>query len=352
VANAIAAFDVAAALHAACLPGLRAEGHAAVLARALTAQSWAAAQLGDTRLGHAAADAATPLAVQTHQRMALLLADLSRAHVEALRGNRTAAEQLASSAERSIAAAHVDGLLAKVCLVRGVLALGERHFEAAYRHLRRIFDEKDRAYHPYLRFCALAPLAEAGHLGGRAAEIAALADELEPVAECAGSPMLRRGLAYARAVTSADDEAPALFQEALEASLGSWPLERARLELAYGVWLGRHHRTAEARGTLRSALATFDALGVDAWSARARRRLRSVRGPDGAQADGLAGLTEQQQRVARLAADGLTNREIAERLFLSPRTVTTHLSRIYTRVSAGSRGELARLLQKRATRDT
>jgi DNA-binding CsgD family transcriptional regulator len=352
IGNAIGAFDVAAALHAACLPGLRAQGQLAVLARALTAQAWAAAQLGHTGLGLAAAEEARPLALRTHQPMAHLIADLSCAHIEALRGNYPMAEKIAETAERSLIASGVHGMLAKVCLVRGVLALGERRFDDAFRELRRIFDETDHAYHPYLRFCALAPLAEAGHLGDRDADIVALAEELEPVAARAGSPMLRHGLAYARAVTATDDMASELFQEARAVDLSGWPLERGRLDLAYGTWLGRRRRTADAQRTLRSALATFEALGADAWSARTRRRLHSVTEPTSGAMSALAGLTEQQRRVARLAAAGLTSREIADRLFVSPRTVTTHLSRIYARVAAGSRAGLARMLADQADTDT
>jgi DNA-binding CsgD family transcriptional regulator len=351
-ANAVCAYDFAATFHAACVPGLQAQGRQAVLARALTAQAWAAAQLGDTRLGSAAADAAQPLGNQTHQPIALVITELARAFIAALRGDGTAARSLATTAEQSLDAASVPYMLAKVRLVRGVAALGERRYDEAFDELRRIFDNKDPAHHPYIRFCALGPLAEAGSLGGRRSDVADLADELEPVAARGRSPMLCHGLRYARAVVATAEEAPERFREALGHDLSGWPFERARLELAYGTWLRRQRRPAEARDVLRSAIATFDALGVAAWGTRARLELRSVGGPASGSGVGLAGLTEQQRRVAHLAAAGLTNREIAERLYLSPRTVTTHLSRIYATVAAGSRADLARILASEATTDT
>jgi DNA-binding CsgD family transcriptional regulator len=193
-------------------------------------------------------------------------------------------------------------------------------------------------------------LAEAGHLGGRHAEVVAMIDEIGPVAARTGSPILRYAVAYARAVIAPDDDAPERFRQALSADLAAWPFEMARLELAYGSWLRRHRRGPEAREALRSAVTALDALGVDAWAARARRELRSVGGPAEGSADRSAGLTVQQRRIAHLAADGLSNQEIADRLFLSPRTVTTHLSRIYAKVAASSRSDLARILASRPGR--
>ncbi len=343
-ANAICAYDIAATFHTASLAGLLAQGHDAMRARALTAQAWAAVQLGDTRLGRWAANEAAPLAQQTRQPVVLVILQLVHALCAALRGDGCQARELATAAERGIDAASAPFLLAKVGLVRGVALIGERRYDEAYDALRRIFDDKDELYHPYVRFCALAPLAEAGSRSGRQADVACLASELEPIAACGRSPLLGHALRYARAVTAPADEARARFQDALAAELAGWPFERARLELAYGSWLRRHRHLGEAREQLRSALTVFDAMGVEAWSQRTHRELRSVGGAASHARGGLTGLTEQQRRVASLAATGLTSREIADRLFLSPRTVTTHLSRIYARVSAGSRADLARIL--------
>lgn len=343
-ANAICAYDIAATFHTASLSGSPAQGHDAMRARALTAQAWAAVQLGNTRLGRWAANEAAPLAAQTHQPIVLVILQLVHGLCAALRGDGCRARELATAAERGIDAASAPFLLAKVGLVRGVALIGERCYDEAYDALRRIFDDTDELYHPYVRFCALAPLAEAGWRSGRQADLAHLAGELEPIAACGRSPMLGHALRYVRAVTAPDDEARARFRDALAAELAGWPFERARLELAYGSWLRRHRHFSEARELLRSALTVFDAMGVEAWSGRTHRELRCVGGAAPHARGGLAGLTEQQLRVASLAATGLTSREIADRLFLSPRTVTTHLSRIYARVSAGSRADLARIL--------
>ena len=151
-------------------------------------------------------------------------------------------------------------------------------------------------------------------------------------------PQLVVSLGYARAVLA--DEAGA-YQAALAVDLSDWPFDRARLQLAYGAWLRRQRRVADSRPLLRAAAGTFDALGLTPWAERARGELRasgeSLRRPT----DAGAALTPQESQIARLAAEGLSNRDIAERLFLSPRTVTTHLYRIYPKLGITSRGELA-----------
>jgi DNA-binding CsgD family transcriptional regulator len=216
----------------------------------------------------------------------------------------------------------------------------------AYEQLSRIFDPSDVAYHPYVRFSALGHLAEAGTLGGRGDEVRARVRELEPIAVATGSPVLVVGLAYAGALLAPDGEAETLFRSGLKADLASWPFERARLQLAYGAWLRRQRRPADSRPLLRAAIAAFEALGTVPWAQRARRELRasgeSLRRPDDARVD----LTPQELQIAQLAAKGLSNREIAGRLFLSPRTVSTHLYRIYPKVGISSRTELAAVMAR------
>jgi len=142
-------------------------------------------------------------------------------------------------------------------------------------------------------------------------------------------------------VLAADDEAEALFEAALRADLAAWPLIRSRTQLAYGEWLRRHRRTLESRDHLRAARDMFDALGTIPWSERARRELRAAgeasrrRDPDARDQ-----LTPHELQIAQLAAEGLTNREIGQRLYLSHRTVSSHLHRIFPKLGIASRAEL------------
>ena len=124
------------------------------------------------------------------------------------------------------------------------------------------------------------------------------------------------------------------------------PFEHARTRLAYGEWLRRERRRVDARLHLAAAQTVFSELGAVPWADRARMELRAAGVPVVATAGGseaVSLLTAQELQVARLAALGRTNREIAAQLFLSPRTVSYHLYKAFPKLGIGSRAELNRL---------
>jgi DNA-binding NarL/FixJ family response regulator len=119
------------------------------------------------------------------------------------------------------------------------------------------------------------------------------------------------------------------------------PYERARTLLVQGQVLRRLKRKREARTALDEAAAIFASLGAEAWVARAdaeRQRVASRRAPEG--------LTPSELRVAQLAADGLSNPEIAAQVFVSRKTVEATLARIYRKLAISSRGQLDRALRE------
>ncbi|MFC7722248.1 AAA family ATPase [Nonomuraea recticatena] len=125
------------------------------------------------------------------------------------------------------------------------------------------------------------------------------------------------------------------------------PFERARTHLLYGEWLRRQQRKTDARSPLRSALEVFEQLGAKPWAERTGAELRATGEslPSRTQnLDLLSRLTPQELQVAKLAATGLSNRDIAAQLFLSPRTVGYHLYNAYPKLGVTSRGELPALL--------
>ncbi len=340
-ATAIGAFDLAGDFLVPSIEGLRKSGNLGLLAQALMSHAWSAAQTGDTRVGLVAAAECRALALETGQPRWALTADLARGQAEALRGNGDVARELADAGEAVILPLGAHPMLAMVQLVRGIAALAEGRHTDAYEQLNRIFDPSELPYHPHVRFHALALLAEAAVHSGHHTELEAVVRELAPVWEVGRSPALGLTLAYARAVLAPGD---GLFKTALAADLSRWPFERARLELAYGTWLRRDRRAADCRPLLRAAAATFDALGAAPWAQRARQEL-SASGETLRRADDRRDrLTPQELQIAQLVAQGLSNREVAERLFVSPRTVTTHLYRIYPKLGIGSRADLARAL--------
>ncbi|WP_223242184.1 helix-turn-helix domain-containing protein, partial [Streptomyces sp. CBMA123] len=120
------------------------------------------------------------------------------------------------------------------------------------------------------------------------------------------------------------------------------PFEHARTALLYGEWLRRTRRRTDARPHLTAALETFDRLAAHPWAARARTELSATGTPAPAQTPHTTPnpLTPQELQIARLAAAGLTNRDIAAQLFLSPRTVAHHLYKAYPKLGITSRTAL------------
>ena len=137
------------------------------------------------------------------------------------------------------------------------------------------------------------------------------------------------------------------FEEALQWHAGDGqPFERARTQLAYAERLRRAKQRAEARPHLSAALDTFDHLGARPWADRCRAELTATGGPSGPRPDASRAdeLTPHELKIALLVAQGLTNREVAASLFLSPKTIEHHLSAIYRKLDVKSRTQLARLL--------
>jgi DNA-binding CsgD family transcriptional regulator len=123
------------------------------------------------------------------------------------------------------------------------------------------------------------------------------------------------------------------------------PYDYARTALLYGEWQRRQRRRAEAQTHLSQALSTFEHLGAYAWAARARGELIVLGDRPAARPhdnDPVARLTPQERQVVQLAAAGLSNRDIAAQLFLSPRTVSHHLYRAYPKLGITRRTELGR----------
>src|SRR5689334_1457298 len=340
-AAAVGACEEAMRFLTAAAAGLRARGRLGVLGDVLLSQGWSALLLGQASLAGPAAEEAARLLAEGGRPLWAACAQLAQAVLAGRRGDTTTATDLTAQAERVLLTGGLPPLLAQVQLARGTAALGAGRHDEAYEQLARIFDPGDPAYHPHLRAWALADLAEAAAGGGYHDAARRHCTELIPEAAATGSPLLRASLAVAAPLLATGD-AQALFAAAFDTDLTAWPLHRARLQLAYGMWLRRRQQAGDARAPLRAARDTFDALGTAPWAQRARDELRAAgersRQPAPRALDLLA---PQELQIARLAAEGLSNREIGQQLYLSHRTISNHLYRIFPKLGITSRVELA-----------
>jgi DNA-binding CsgD family transcriptional regulator len=340
-AAVVGAFALAAPALASSAAGLRARGRLGHLARVLVLEGWAASHLADRTLAVPAAEEARAFAAEAAEPLWEAGAKVVQAQIAALRGDTEEVDRLTAEIERIGLPVRVNFLLAAAQIARGVSALaGGRHGEA-YEHLRRLFDRADPAHHPLISTLAVGGLAEAAARSERTADARDVLEELAPFEDRAASPTFLTGMRYARALLADDEEAESHFQSALDADLNGWPFDRARVLLAYGAWLRRRRRVAEARAPLRAARDAFDALGAIPWSERARQELRASGETSRPRTPEVRDqLTPQELQIAQLAAEGLSNREIGHRLYLSHRTVGSHLYRIFPKLGIAARSDL------------
>ncbi|MCP3012232.1 AAA family ATPase [Nocardiopsis dassonvillei] len=229
----------------------------------------------------------------------------------------------------------------------GAAAVAEGGYEDAYDQLRTVFTADGAPVHYHASYPALADLAAAAARSGRRAEAAAIVERSARALADGASPRLRALISRARALLADPEDAEAHFRAALaDPRLEHWPFERAQTLLDLAEWLRRRRRVTEARGPLTEALRTFRRLGARPWIERARSESRAA-GLDVTDAapDALSRLSPQQQQIIRLAARGLTNREISEKLFLSPRTVGSHLYRSFPKLGVTARSQLRDLVE-------
>jgi DNA-binding NarL/FixJ family response regulator len=181
--------------------------------------------------------------------------------------------------------------------------------------------------------------------GGRPELARAWLDELVDFAAGTGRPAAVAAAEHGRAMLAADGDAEAHFQQALAAHADSPRMPgRARTHLAYGEFLRRARRRIDAREHLRTALALFEDLGAAPWAERAAQELRAS-GETARRRDvsTATDLTAQERQVATLIRQGLSNRDAAAQLFVSPRTVDFHLRNLFSKLGVASRAGLAAL---------
>ncbi|GAA2125704.1 hypothetical protein GCM10009802_31240 [Streptomyces synnematoformans] len=271
----------------------------------------------------------------------------SLAALAAARGDgRTVGELTARVLEVSVPRG-VRVLSAAAYWYRGRAALFAGRPQDALADLLCLAEPGHEAAHPTSALFAAADTVEAAVQAGGTDAAGPRAAMVAEWARRTGAPWARTAAHRLQALVAGGPAAEDSFRAALDtAGAAGCPFEYARTRLLYGEWLRRARRRADARHELAAAAEVFDRLGAEPLRARALRERALTERPAPARGGGpptAAGLTAQELRVARLAADGLTNREIGAQLLISPRTVGHHLASVYPKLGITSRAELARI---------
>jgi DNA-binding NarL/FixJ family response regulator len=209
---------------------------------------------------------------------------------------------------------------------------------AAFHHLAQISHDLSK------RLAGMDRI-EAAVRADQPAAAALWVEDLAAFAEATDQPWAAAVAEHGRALLAPDADRESHFHRALELhAAGDRPFDRARTQLAYGEFLRRSRRRVDAREHLRSALQTFTDLPAPVWADRAAAELRAS-GETVRKRDDVAptALTPQERQVAQLVRQGLSNRDVAAQLFVSPRTVDFHLRNVFTKLGVTSRAALAAL---------
>ncbi|MBB3050173.1 DNA-binding CsgD family transcriptional regulator [Prauserella isguenensis] len=304
---------------------------------------------------HAAVEASgegVALAVASGQRNTAAELDVLAGLAHVSLGDRDAALAHVASAQERIDRAGLRRAAAVADWVRACADLLDDRPADAFRRLAALF--VPGAGRSPVQVAAIPQLVESAIRCDESDSARRALERYETWAESTGTGVWL-ALAYRCRALLADDPqaAEAWFRRAIELQRsGGMTLELARTELAYARALRRQRRNREARAVLRDALRLADDAGAGYWAAQIRAELRAA-GDRAEQAASTSteNLTPQQERIVRLVVDGRTNREVAERLGLSRRTVEHHLRNIFVRLGVRSRVELVAVVADPPPRD-
>ena len=278
------------------------------------------------------------LANASNYRLVAWLFQHRKAFLAAARGDLDTARALADEIIQWAAPRGAGLAEAHARHLRVLAAMAQGDFENAYQHAAAISPPGVLASHAPLALWAAMDLIEAAVRTGRRAEAAAHMTAIRDAGIAALSPRLTLLATASEAIAAPDDIAPGLFAKALAVpGADRFPFDLGRVRLCYGERLRRARATTEARAQLTAALEIFEGLGAKPWAVRATGELRAT--GRAFQRDGDA-LTPQELEIAELAAAGLSNKQIGQRLFLSHRTVGAHLYQIFPKLGVTSRAAL------------
>jgi DNA-binding CsgD family transcriptional regulator len=321
----------------------RERGLLSMLPTALWAQATALMDQGRFSLASAVADEGRKLASDVGHRLGASWNLALLAMLDALRGSESNAR---AEADEAIRLAAIGGATLVVGAAEWALALLDltlgRPTDATDR-LLLVTAGGRRESNPLIGLWSIPDLIEAAARSGRLDETMDRLDRYADWAQHLSSPARLSLLARCRALAEKGNEREQ-FEAALAPDAGISPFAQARAELLYGEWLRRERKRREARGHLRRAADLFHQVGVPPWKERAESELRAT-GETARRRDPstLDQLTPQELHIAGLVAAGMTNRQVAAQLFLSPRTIDYHLRKVFSKLGVSSRTELIQM---------
>ncbi|NUP53567.1 MAG: AAA family ATPase [Catenulispora sp.] len=277
-----------------------------------------------------------------------------RAIYAAHRGQHRLAGQLADEIQAWARPRGIRQAQLAVCHVTGLAALARKDFDVAFQQLSEISPPGTLPECvPYALWTPL-DLVEAAVRSGHEDAAAAHARALQEAGVAAISSRAALLVAGARAVAAAPRESATLFQEAIGlADADRWTFDLARIKLAHGERLRRAREHDAAVRNLTEAFDVFRQLGAAPWAERAGNELRAAGSAPGQAAEpeqavvpGQDPLTPMEREVALMAAAGMTNREIGQRLYMSHRTVGAHLYHVFPKLGISSRAALRDALSR------
>ena len=320
---------------------LRAQARLAPLAGALALRGFTALLSGEWRRGAEVTDEAVLLSADTNRHAWVAVAHLTRAGITGVHGDGARHELQYQETERLLRERNATRSLRSLRLMRGMGAVMLGYLDEGVAILSGLFKPDEPGFEVRSCYDALFFLADAAAATGRRETVRAAVETIRVVVPVPWPAALQAAVDYALAVTADDSEVQERLERALAGPARDRDFDRARCELAYGRWLRRQQKRLDARVRLRAARDLFDQLGNDPFAERAREELRATgeasprRGVNDSDQ-----LSPQEVQIARLVAEGLSNREVGERLFLSHRTVGSHLYRIFPKLGITSRAQL------------
>jgi DNA-binding CsgD family transcriptional regulator len=264
------------------------------------------------------------------------------AMVAAARGDEAATRSLTDGLQTWAAPRGLSMVEHFASRARGLAALGDGDYEEAFRLLSSIGPVGSFPPNVPVALWVALDVVEVAIRTGRRAEAEAHVAAMRQTEIFRLRPRLALLAAGSAALVTSGADADRQYRNALAIpGIEQCPFERARVQLAYGEHLRRNRATSAARAQLAEALTAFLGLGAQPWATRAEHELRATGLPSRPlDTPASTALTPQQHEIALLAASGLTNKQIALQLYLSPRTVSGHLYRIFPQLGISTRAAL------------